>query len=401
MVDGVPTTACSNFLGSRQRSPNRGAGRSSRRRPFAKGLGNERAGLKFEDDVGDFVGEVTVEAEIASLRMGRPHLVLLGAGASKAALPSGDRNGLTVPLMREIAEELKLADHFPHDLRHLAHEDFEAAYSRLFDRGDPVVSQLDMSIHDYVTALQLPTEANLYDYLNLCLRAKDVIFTFNWDPLLVQSQTRLLRAGVDLLPRVFALHGNVAIGYCESCEQSGIDMVGRPCRGCGNPYRASKLLFPVEHKNYTNDPFIAREWRAMKHFLGECFMFTIFGYSAPVTDVEAVAMLKGAWGAVDDRAMEQIEIIDRPGCDIEELREKWDAFIHTHHFDVFDDFFSSWMANHPRRTGEAYIAQFVEAQFISENRVPRGVGSLDELVAWFAPLIEVERSRRDDPVVRT
>ena len=113
MVDGVPTTACSNVLGSRQRSPNRGAGRSSRWRPFAKGLGNERAGLKFEDDVGD----VTVEAEIASLRMERPHLVLLGAGASKAALPSGDRNGLAVPLMREIAEELKLADHFPHDLR--------------------------------------------------------------------------------------------------------------------------------------------------------------------------------------------------------------------------------------------------------------------------------------------
>jgi hypothetical protein len=65
---------------------------------------------------------------------------------------------------------------------------------------------------------------------------------------------------------VFALHGNIAIGYCVTCEQSGLGMVRRPCGGCGKPYQASKLLFPVEHKDYISDPFINREWRAMKHF---------------------------------------------------------------------------------------------------------------------------------------
>ena len=234
--------------------------------------------------------------------MGRPHLVLLGAGASKAALPAGDRFGRPVPLMLEIAEELHLEDRFPADLRDLARTDFEAAYSRLFDRGDPVVPELEALIGEYFLALRLPREPNLYDYLNLCLRAKDVIFTFNWDPLIIESQIRLRRAGVDLLPRVFALHGNVAIGYCEPCEQSGLGMVGRPCGGCGEPYKASRLLFPVEHKDYTSDPFINREWQVMRHFLGECFMFTIFGYSAPVTDIEAVALLKHAWGDVSDDA---------------------------------------------------------------------------------------------------
>jgi len=351
------------------------------------------------EDTGAFIGHVSVDEEINALNMGRPHLVLLGAGASKAALPSGDRNGRPVPLMREIAEELGLEDLFPADLHDLAHTDFEAAYSRLFDRGDSVVSQLDALIGEYVSELRLPEEPNLYDYLNLCLRAKDVIVTFNWDPLLVQSQIRLHRAGVDLLPRVFALHGNVAIGYCERCEQSGIGMVGLPCGGCGEPYRASRLLFPVEHKDYTSDPFIDREWKAMKYFLGECFMLTVFGYSAPVTDVEAVAMLKAAWGDVSSRSMEQTEIIDRPGCDADELREKWDPFIHTHHFDVFDDFFSSWMAGHPRRTGEAYISQFWEAQFISANPVPRGVATIEKLLAWFEPLLAIERPRHGDPVV--
>ena len=44
-------------------------------------------------------------------------------------------------------------------------------------------------------------------------------------------------------------------------------------------------------------------------------MFTIFGYSAPKTDVEAIDLLKQAWGAIGDRNLEQTEIINRPGCD--------------------------------------------------------------------------------------
>lgn len=68
-------------------------------------------------------------------------------------------------------------------------------------------------------------------------------------------------------------------------------------------------------------------------------------------------------------------------------------------FDVFDDFFASWMAGHPRRTGEAYWSQFWEAQFITENPVPRGVTTLDDLVAWFEPILAVERARLGDPLV--
>ena len=33
------------------------------------------------------------EQEIADVRIGRPHVVILGAGASLAAFPDGDRNG--------------------------------------------------------------------------------------------------------------------------------------------------------------------------------------------------------------------------------------------------------------------------------------------------------------------
>jgi hypothetical protein len=48
------------------------------------------------------------EAEISKIIMKRPHIVLLGAGASRAAFPNGDRNGMKLPLMCDLVEMLGL-----------------------------------------------------------------------------------------------------------------------------------------------------------------------------------------------------------------------------------------------------------------------------------------------------
>ncbi len=50
------------------------------------------------------------EEEINALFMERPHVVLLGAGASYAALPNGDKNGNRLPLMVNFVEILELND---------------------------------------------------------------------------------------------------------------------------------------------------------------------------------------------------------------------------------------------------------------------------------------------------
>jgi hypothetical protein len=169
-----------------------------------------------------YIGDVTIEDEIANIQMGRPHVLLLGAGSSKAALPNGDKHGRPVPLMRDVAEQLGLSRLFPEDLRSLAESDFEAAYSALFERKDPVIAELDDRIVEYFGWLRLPDAPNLYDYLLLCMREKDAIFTFNWDPFLVHARLRLTNLGVMRLPKLFFLHGNVAIGYCAQDEVSGI-----------------------------------------------------------------------------------------------------------------------------------------------------------------------------------
>jgi hypothetical protein len=88
--------------------------------------------------------------------------------------------------------------------------------------------------------------------------------------------------------------------------------------------------------------------------------------------------------------MEQMEIVNRPGSDHEELEEKWQPFIHSHHFEIHDSFFESWMSNHPRRSGEPYFNQYWRAQFIDNNAVPPNITDLCNLIAWFDPLMGVE-----------
>jgi hypothetical protein len=336
------------------------------------------------------VPEVTVDAEIADVSRKEPHLVLLGAGASRAALPGGDRNGRPVPLLAEVADQLGLKVLFPADLQALAATDFEAAYSRLHDRDPDALAEINDLVRTYFQQLQLPDHATLYDLLILCLRPKDSVFTFTWDPFLLQAYNRIADAGVQELPRLHFLHGNVDVGYCAVDSRPGLLDV--PCTVCGQQLTPTPLMYPVEHKNYQDGGFLELEWTRMRECLEVTYFLTVFGYSAPRTDVEAIELLQKGWGPTERREMEQTEIISRPGADEEALRATWAPFIHTHHYEVHRAYRESWLALHPRRSIEGYWNQYVLAQFINNNPVPDVGGSIEDLVAWFEPLLEVERA---------
>ena len=290
--------------------------------------------------------EMSVGDEIARVDALRPHVVLLGAGASKAALPNGDRQGRPVPLLREVAIDLRLADRFPSDLQELAKTDFEAAYSRIYDVATGTAAEIECEVATYFASLDLPDAPTIYDSLLLSLRSKDAIFTFNWDPFLVQSRRRLLEVDEVLdLPRHYFLHGNVMVGFCPDDRLSGL--AGSRCRRYGRCLEPSRLLFPVERKNYQDGGFFESQWNAIASSLSRCFMLSIFGYSAPTTDVEAVNLLRQGWGDPDRRNMEQTEIISRPGANDDALRETWAPFINSHHYEIHDSFYDSWIGRHP------------------------------------------------------
>ena len=163
---------------------------------------------------------------------------------------------------------------------------------------------------------------------------------------------------------------------------------GETCPKCGGIVAPTKLLYPVAEKNYHLDGFISAEWKTLHQHLKNAFMISVFGYGAPKSDISAIELMKSAWGHVDQRAMEQTEIIDIR-CE-SDLCETWEPFIHSHHYEIHPSFYESWIANHPRRTGEAYLNQYIESKYINNNSVPKEL-AFPELWAWFDPLLDIEK----------
>jgi hypothetical protein len=318
--------------------------------------------------------------------MHRPHVILLGAGASKQAFPNGEKHGRQLPLMKDFSSIVPISHMLDREGISHAGRNFEEMYTELSHRPDcaPLRSELESAVRAYFASLRLPDHPTLYDHLVLSLRKKDVIATFNWDPFLIQAVRRnqVLR---DRCPRIIFLHGNAAAGYCVRHNIHGA--LGGACSKCHEPFGPSTLLFPVAEKAYDNHLEIADAWRAVRSAFKQAFMVTIFGYGAPASDAAAVRLLQEAWGTPDDRAMEQFEIVDiRPR---DSLRDSWEGFIHTHHYEVHESIYESWLFNHPRRSGEAYLNQYLQAMFVEDNPVPRAA-TFEELYRFFEPLIAVE-----------
>ena len=123
----------------------------------------------------------------------------------------------------------------------------------------------------------------------------------------------------------------------------------------------------------------------------DAFMITIFGYSGPKTDTEAIDAMKKAWGDKNKRAMEQTTFITTQSDD--EVSKNWEPFIHTHHYEVASDFYNSWISNHPRRTGEAYLNQYLEAKFIADNPVPQDF-DFQALWKWYGQFNNAENNTK-------
>jgi len=268
-------------------------------------------------------------------------------------------------------------------------DDFEALYSDLITKGKyrDLVTRIEDAIVTYFSDLELPDEPTLYDHLVLSLREKDYIATFNWDPFLWQALARNWRPGT--LPTPIFLHGNAAFGCCLEHDQIVVRPRGQLCPRCKRPMPAPKLLFPVRQKNYSSDRFVSKSWETLRHALREAFLVTIFGYSAPVTDVEAIALLKSAWGDPVQRSLEEIEIIDIK--DEWELFRTWKPFFHSHHYQVSRSFYESIVGRSPRRSVEAMFGAMIDLNPVAANPIPR-TSDWNEVNLFFGVLCDDELS---------
>lgn len=227
--------------------------------------------------------------------------------------------------------------------------DFEAFYSGLYEdeKHAHTRTTVENAVRDYFAKLQIKDEATIYDYLVLSLREKDIIASFNWDPFLLQAYRRNLV--VKSLPKIVFLHGNVLLGVCNTDRVVGY--LGTICEKCRSMLSPSRLLYPTAKKDYSSDPMIDSQWKQLSTHLNYCYFITIFGYSAPKSDVEARRMMHEAWGANETGHLAQVELVDIKNR--EELGENWKEFTAGYHYGIGTDIMHSWLMEFPRQSCEA------------------------------------------------
>ncbi|MDY6470020.1 MAG: hypothetical protein SPK70_03005 [Succinivibrio dextrinosolvens] len=305
--------------------------------------------------------------ELISLKK-RPHVVLLGAGASCATIPNGDKFGRKICAMDGFLRKTGLSNLIDNLELETKTENLEDIFIELDKRSSQndlfkeAKIKLEKGIRQAIASFQLPEHATIYDYLILSLSKKDLIATFNWDPMLVQAIRRISRYTRNT-PKIAFLHGNVAAGYCHQCNLVGNK--GARCPRCGSFLEDFHLLYPVKEKNYRKTEAISSAWDCLEEYLNKAFMLTIFGYSAPKSDAAAIEIMKTAWGNVQKRTIEEIEIVDIKDKDV--ALESWNDFIFADHYTYTNNFFETSLARYPRRSCESIYAQNFECEFLRND----------------------------------
>jgi len=318
-----------------------------------------------------------------------PHVVVLGAGASRASFPDGDATGKLLPVMNDLVEKLGLQ---PLISRACPQTDSTANFELIYNRlvSDPACSscarEIERRIHDYFSDLSLPNCATIYDRILISLRSTDAVFTFNWDPFLFDAYERNRHA--VRLPNIFFLHGNVRIGACETHDRWGFR--NQRCSDCGERFVDVPLLYPIDKKNYAQaTPYTQRALDEAKARLTKAFTLTIFGYGAPESDREAIALLQEGWFNNRSREFEHVEIIDT--APQSSLHERWSAFTPTHHLNIKSAFEQSQLARWPRRSTESLFYPMSQGAPCKDFPLPM-TNNLAELQACAAEIALHERA---------
>ena len=316
----------------------------------------------------------------------RPHVVLLGAGDSLAAFPKGDASRHRLPLMNNLVDVVGLRPLIETAAVELDKEkNFEELYSELatISRYGDLVKEIERRIDVYFSSLEISKETTKYDYFLLSLREKDAIFTFNWDPFLFDSYKR--NAHITSLPKIFFLHGNVRIGICPNHPE----LWGRRrgiCSICSNRLEDVPLLYPIGKKDYSSHKYIQGSWEAARYFFAEAFVLTIFGYGAPVSDADAVDLLKSAWTRRSDRKIEHVEVVDVATSSV--LYERWREFTPTGHLKPIGSIWDSWIMMHPRRSVEGLMQPVFYGEpsetfpLAKSERLDRVHEQIADIAAW-------------------
>lgn len=331
-----------------------------------------------------------IQQQIENAIMSGPHVVILGAGATAAAIPNGDKNGRKTSVMNDFIKNLGMEDLMSGVKLKTRSNNLEAIYSELCEHSEysTVREEIENRIYGYFSSLVIPDAPTAYDYLILSLRDKDSIFSFNWDDLLIQAYTRCLKI-TDKLPQMYFLHGNVSVGYCKHCHilQKKSNVF---CIKCRKPLESTQLLYPVKNKDYTASQYLQEVWNKLEDELNKASILTIFGYSAPKTDAAAKHLMQNAF-ANRMRWYDRFEVIDI--ADRDKIYNAWDKFITaTHdHIEISQSLLNgTLLSEFPRRTVEGYVKRYFSGWWGTSAITLRECNTMEQLADLLSPLLEKE-----------
>ena len=163
-----------------------------------------------------------------------------------------------------------------------------------------------------------------------------------------------------------------------------------PCPDCGVPFNDVPLLYPVKKKGYSSNPYIADSWESARRFFKEAFLLTIFGYSGPDSDRDAVDLLKNAWMARSARIFEHVEVVDiAPEGDI---YARWIEFTPTQHLKVVRHYEKSFVGRWPRCSREKLFLAMKTG--IPSYNIP--LSDTDNLTELQAQVREIAKREADE-----
>jgi NAD-dependent SIR2 family protein deacetylase len=322
------------------------------------------------------------------LKAQQPHLVILGAGATMAAIPDGDNNGKKSAVMKGFLKEINKEEIIKDIPLECNSNNVENIYSELHEKPEynHVVKGIEEAIQEYFKDMVLPeSKLTIYDYLIVSLTNRDCIATFNWDPLLMQAYNRMRRITEDL-PKMLFLHGNVAAELCEECKRYA-PLQNKKCSSCGKPLKMPPLLYPVRHKDYNSNIFIKNQWDAFDNYCERAGLLTIFGYSSPKSDLEARNRIIKAYTS-NNKRLDSIEIIDLQYNNTE-FQQSWNELAKStnYHINFYKEFWNSILAEYPRRSAEGYVDRFLRGNWNSSNIQLKNDINLETLADILDPLL--------------
>lgn len=320
-------------------------------------------------------------------RLVDPHVVIVGAGASIAACKT-DKNGKEVPLLKNIHSILGLTEELKnYDFSDEQMADFEKLFSDINGKAEyrELQEKMEYDVCDYFSKLQIPEEPTLYDYLILSLTEKDAIISFNWDPFLMQAYRRNICVGN--LPELIFPHGNAGVGLCYDCKIKGY--ANCLCPQCFKELEQMPLLYPIGNKDYNSKAIIINEWNRAKEVLSKAAGITVYGYGAPVTDVEAVEMMKSANKISQMKDIAPFTIINLAENE-EEQRKKWAEFYDVDMVLYCNNFEETLLWKNPRVSLETLFDAILQQNPRSEEKSFEKFSTLKELQDFVRTITEFD-----------